>query len=814
MNYLIIGGVAGGATVAARLRRMDEKANIILFERGKYVSYANCGLPYYIGDTINNREKLFVQTAKGFTDRFRIDIRTEQEVTAIRPDKKEVEIKNLSTGETYTETYDKLVLSPGAEPLRPSIEGIGSKKIFTLRNVPDTDTIKNYVNTENPKRAIVVGGGFIGLEMAENLYDLGIQVDVVEMANQVMAPLDFSMAAIVHRQLTDKGVGLHLEDGVSRFEEKDGGVTVHLRSGKQIATDMVLLSIGVRPETKLAKDAGLAIGERGGIAVNDYMQTSDADIYALGDAVEVRHLVTGQPALIPLAGPANKQGRIVADNIVFGNKKKYPGSIGTSIAKVFDLTVAAAGANAKLLQRNNIPYISSYTHGASHAGYYPGAVPLSIKILFAPENGKLLGAQIVGFNGVDKRIEMLAQVIQRGGTVHDLAELEHAYAPPYSSAKDPVNMAGFVAENILNKKSRIIQWRELAELPADTIRIDVRTHDEYKLGTIPRFINIPVDELREHLDELPKEKPIVVTCAVGLRGYLAYRILVQNGFKHVRNLSGGYKTWSVATAPIKEIVSHKPEIPESTSYGNSDSQINLLKVDACGLMCPGPVMQLKKNYKALKIGEQLQITATDQAFGKDVTSWCKMTGAELVALENKNGVVAATIRKQEKTASCEISRNNADNKTLIVFSDDLDKALASFVIANGAASTGKKVTMFFTFWGLNVIKKQHKPTVTKDIFGKMFGWMLPTHSGKLKLSKMNMGGAGSWMMRLIMKRKRIDSLESLIQQAIDNGVEMIACTMSMDVMGVQKEELMDNVTLGGVASYLERAEEANVNLFI
>lgn len=814
MNYLIIGGVAGGATVAARLRRMDEKANIILFERGKYVSYANCGLPYYIGDTINNREKLFVQTAKGFTDRFRIDIRTEQEVTAIRPDKKEVEIKNLSTGETYTETYDKLVLSPGAEPLRPGIEGIGSKKIFTLRNVPDTDTIKNYVNTENPKRAIVVGGGFIGLEMAENLHDLGIQVDVVEMANQVMAPLDFSMAAIVHRQLTDKGVGLHLEDGVSRFEEKDGGVTVHLRSGKQIATDMVLLSIGVRPETKLAKDAGLAIGERGGIAVNDYMQTSDADIYALGDAVEVRHLVTGQPALIPLAGPANKLGRIVADNIVFGNKKKYPGSIGTSIAKVFDLTVAAAGANAKLLQQNNIPYISSYTHGASHAGYYPGAVPLSIKILFAPENGKLLGAQIVGFNGVDKRIEMLAQVIQRGGTVHDLAELEHAYAPPYSSAKDPVNMAGFVAENILNKKSRIIQWRELAELPADTIRIDVRTHDEYKLGTIPGFINIPVDELREHLDELPKEKPIVVTCAVGLRGYLAYRILVQNGFKHVRNLSGGYKTWSVATAPIKEIVSHKPEIPESTSYGNSDSQINLLKVDACGLMCPGPVMQLKKNYEALKIGEQLQITATDQAFGKDVTSWCKMTGAELVALENKNGVVAATIRKQEKTASCEISRNNADNKTLIVFSDDLDKALASFVIANGAASTGKKVTMFFTFWGLNVIKKQHKPTVTKDIFGKMFGWMLPTHSGKLKLSKMNMGGAGSWMMRLIMKRKRIDSLESLIQQAIDNGVEMIACTMSMDVMGVQKEELMDNVTLGGVASYLERAEEANVNLFI
>lgn len=812
MNYLIIGGVAGGATVAARLRRMDEKANIVLFERGKYVSYANCGLPYYIGDTINNQEKLFVQTVKGFTDRFRIDIRTEQEVTAIRPDKKEVEVKNLSTGEIYTETYDKLVLSPGAEPLRPGIEGIGSKKIFTLRNVPDTDTIKNYINIEKPKRAIVVGGGFIGLEMAENLHDLGIQVDVVEMANQVMAPLDFSMAAIVHQQLTDKGVGLHLEDGVSRFEEKDGGVTVHLRSGKQIATDMVLLSIGVRPETKLAKEAGLAIGERGGITVNDYMQTSDADIYALGDATEVKNLVTGQPSLIPLAGPANKQGRIVADNIIFGNKKKYAGSIGTSIAKVFDLTVAATGANAKLLQRNNIPYTSSYTHGASNAGYYPGAVPMSIKILFDPENGKLLGAQIVGFNGVDKRIEMLEQVIQRGGTVYDLTELEHAYAPPYSSAKDPVNMAGFVAENILKGKSKIIQWRKLAELPADTIRIDVRTRDEHKLGSIPGFINIPVDELREHLDELPKDKLIVVSCAVGLRGYLAYRILVQNGFKNVRNLSGGYKTWSVATAPVKEVA---PCNPGSSEGANCEcSAIPTLKVDACGLMCPGPVMQLKKNYETLKTGEQLQITATDQAFGKDVASWCKVTGAELVALENKNGVVAATIRKQEKTAPHASVQNNADNKTLIVFSDDLDKALASFVIANGAASTGKKVTMFFTFWGLNVIKKQQKPAVSKDIFGKMFGWMLPAHSGKLKLSKMNMGGAGSWMMRLIMKQKRIDSLESLIQQAVDNGVEMIACTMSMDVMGVQKEELMDNVTLGGVASYLERAEEANVNLFI
>lgn len=818
MKYLIVGGVAGGATVAARLRRIDENAEIILFERGKYVSYANCGLPYYIGGTITERDKLFVQTAQGFTARFNIDIRTEQEVTVIHPKEKTVEIRELNTARTYIENYDKLILSPGAEPLRPGIEGINSDKIFTLRNVPDTDTIKKYVSRNNPHHAVVVGGGFIGLEMAENLHHLGIRVAVVEMANQVMAPLDYSMAAIVHQQLIEKQVDLRLEDGVSRFEETPEGIIVHLRSGKQITTDLVLLSIGVRPETRLAKEAGLSLGSLGGIAVNDYMQTSDPDIYALGDAVEVLNPVTGKPALIPLAGPANKQGRIVADNIVFGNRETYKGTIGTSIAKVFDLTVAAAGANAKLLKREGIPYQSSYTHSASHAGYYPGAVPMSIKILFSPNNGQLLGAQVVGFDGVDKRIEMLEQVIQRKGTVYDLTELEQAYAPPYSSAKDPVNMAGYVAENILTKKVEVIDWRKISQLSSDTILVDVRTADEYSLGSIPGAINIPVDELRNRLSELPKDKPIVVTCAVGLRGYLAYRILVQHGYKDVKNLSGGYKTWSIATAKpvLKQTESNqqttKPEEPSAVTATHPASQ-KTVQIDACGLQCPGPVLQLKKHYAEINTGDRLLITATDQGFGKDVGAWCNMTGAQLVSVENKSGIIHATIEKAEPKSSCKMV-NGADNKTQIVFSDDLDKALASFVIANGAASTGKKVTMFFTFWGLNVIKKRQKPAVSKDIFGKMFGWMLPAHSGKLKLSKMNMGGAGSWMMRLIMKKKHIDSLESLIAQAAENGVEMIACTMSMDVMGVKEEELMDNVTLGGVATYLERAEDANVNLFI
>ena len=818
MKYLVIGGVAGGATAAARLRRMDENADIILFERGKYVSYANCGLPYYIGGVITERDKLFVQTVEGFTARFNIDIRPEQEVIAIHPKDKIVEVKNLETGQRYTESYDKLVLSPGAEPLRPGIEGINSKKIFTLRNVPDTDTIKNYVDQNKPRHAVVVGGGFIGLEMAENLHDLGINIAVVEMANQVMAPLDYSMATIVHQQLIEKKVDLRLEDGVSRFEETSEGILVHLRSGKQIATDLVILSIGVRPETRLAKEAGLAIGSLGGIAVNDYMQTSDPDIYALGDAVEVINPVTGKPALIPLAGPANKQGRIVADNIVFGNRETYKGTIGTSIAKVFDLTVAAAGANAKLLKREGIAYRSSYTHSASHAGYYPGAVPMSIKILFSPEDGKLLGAQIVGFDGVDKRIEMLAQVIQRKGTVYDLTELEQAYAPPYSSAKDPVNMAGYVAENILTKKVEIIGWRDIAQQSSETILIDVRTTDEYSLGSIPGAINIPVDELRSRLSELPKNKPIVVTCAIGLRGYLAYRILAQHGYKDIRNLSGGYKTWSIATAkPTLDQAGSNPKMTETekpvATVAPHSSTRQTIRIDACGLQCPGPVMQLKKHYAEIKTGDRLLITATDQGFGKDVAAWCNMTGAQLVGVENKSGVIHATIEKGEPKSACKMV-NGGDNKTLIVFSDDLDKALASFVIANGAASTGKKVTMFFTFWGLNVIKKRQKPAVSKDIFGKIFGWMLPAHSGKLKLSKMNMGGAGSWMMRLIMKKKHIDSLESLIAQAAENGVEMIACTMSMDVMGVKQEELMENVTLGGVATYLERAEDANVNLFI
>lgn len=810
MKYLVIGGVAGGATVAARLRRLDEHAEIVLFEKGKYVSYANCGLPYYIGGTITDRDKLFVQTAKGFTDRFCIDIRTEQEVIALHTEQKEIEVKNLLTGDTYLESYDKLVLSPGADPIRPNLKGIGDDRIFTLRNVQDTDCIKKFITDRNPRKAVIVGAGFIGLEMAENLAHAGIQVSVVEMSDQVMAPLDYSMAAIVHQHLLAKGVELVLKDGVNEFSNHDDSLVTLLQSGNSIESDFVILSIGVRSDISLAKDAGLEIGKLGGILVDSYMQTSDSNIYALGDAVEVIHGVTGNSAKVPLAGPANKQGRIVANNIVQGNKQKYNGSIGTAIAKVFDLTVASTGANAKMLKQVEIPYISSWTHSLSHAGYYPGAVNLSMKIIFSPKDGRLFGAQIVGYDGVDKRIEMLAQVIQHKGTIYDLTELEHAYAPPYSSAKDPVNMAGFVADNVLSGRLNTISWREINTLSEDTVRIDVRTTDEYSLGTIPGFINIPVDELREHLSDIPKNKPLVLTCAVGLRGYIAYRILFQNGYTNVRNLSGGYKTWSMATADV--INKHNKMEKDICSSPKSE---NMLSLDACGLMCPGPIMQLKKTYDKMEIGASLCVKATDPGFEKDVKSWCKVVGASLESVQNVGGIISAKITKANQSEDkVSTSVSSGKNKTIIVFSDDLDKALASFVLANGAAATGRAVTMFFTFWGLNVIKKSSKPKVKKDIFAKMFGWMLPSDSRHLSLSKMNMFGLGSKMMRHIMKLHQIDSLESLRQQAIENGVEMIACTMSMDVMGVSKEELLDNVSLGGVAAYMERAEEANMNLFI
>ena len=826
MKIIIIGGVAGGATTAARIRRVDETAEIILLEKGKHISYANCGLPYYIGGVIEEREKLFVQTPEAFSTRFRVDVRTENEVIFIDRKKKTVTVRQ-SSEDTYEESYDKLLISTGASPVRPPLPGIDLPGIFTLRNVTDTDRIKEYINSHSPRKAVVVGAGFIGLEMAENLHAQGAKVSIVEMGNQVMAPIDFSMASLVHQHLMDKGVNLYLEQAVASFEREGKGLKVTFKNGQSISADIVILSIGVRPETSLARAAELTIGPAGGIAVNNYLQTSDEAIYAIGDAIEYRHPITGKPWLNYLAGPANRQGRIVADNIL-GAKIPYEGSIGTSIAKVFDMTVASTGLPGKRLRLEGIDYMSSTIHPASHAGYYPDAMPMSIKITFDKQTGRLYGGQIVGYDGVDKRIDELALVIKHQGTVYDLMKVEQAYAPPFSSAKDPVAIAGYVAEDMITGKTNPVYWRELRDIEMENkFLLDVRTQDEFALGSLPGAVNIPLDELRDRMSELPKDRMIYTFCAVGLRGYLAYRILTQHGFDKVRNLSGGLKTYRAATAPIvihqeNEDQTDESPSPQEKTLSSEPSAApaipvaatKTIRVDACGLQCPGPILKMKKTMDGLASGERVEITATDPGFPRDAAAWCSSTGNQLISKEASGGKSVVIIEKGEPKACNIVTSCEGKGKTFIMFSDDLDKALATFVLANGAAATGQKVTIFFTFWGLNVIKKLHKPETEKDIFGKMFGMMLPSSSKKLKLSKMSMGGIGGKMMRYIMNKKGIDSLESLRQQALENGVEFIACQMSMDVMGVKQEELLDEVTIGGVATYMERADNANVNLFI
>lgn len=556
-KVIIVGGVAGGATAAARLRRISEEVEIILVERGEHISFANCGLPYYIGETIKDRSKLLVQTVKGMSDRFNLDIRNVSEVVSINPEMKSVRIKNLQTEEVYEESYDKLLLSPGARPIVPPIPGLMEHvTLFTLRNIPDTDKIKNYVDNHSPKRAVVIGGGFIGIEMVENLVDRGIEVTLIEMADQVMAPIDIEMASILHTHLKEKGVSLLLKNGVESFT--DEGRMVVLSDGTHIQTDMTILSIGVTPENTLAQAAGLELGERGGIVVNDYLQTSNPDIYAVGDALEVFDYVSGTKAMIPLAGPANRQGRIAANNIM-GRKEKYQGTLGTSIAKVFDLTVAATGNNEKTLMRLGITYEVVHIHPSSHAGYYPGAAPISLKLIFDKESGKIFGAQAVGADGVDKRMDVIATAIKGGLTVEDLTNLELSYAPPFSSAKDPMNMAGYVASNIIEGELEHIQWHEIDQIVSDGgVLIDVREPIEREFGYIKGSVNISLNDLRTNIDEFPKDKTVYVSCQVGLRGYLASRILKNNGY-HVKNLDGGWKTYS----SVNGSSIHKKDVTES-----------------------------------------------------------------------------------------------------------------------------------------------------------------------------------------------------------------------------------------------------------
>lgn len=836
-KVLIVGGVAGGATAAARLRRLDEDAHIVMFERDAYISFANCGLPYYIGDSIKERSKLLVQTPEAMHQRFNIDIRTESEVVELRPDTKTVLVRSKERGE-YEESYDALILSPGARPIRPNLSGIDSPRVHTLRNIPDTDRIKARVVQEKVQSAIVIGGGFIGIEMAENLRDIGLDVTLIEGGPQILAPFDPEMSAVLAKELEEQGVKLLMSQTVTSFQDVDNRIMVQTANGDALTSDIVILAIGVAPDTAFLKDSGLELGPRGHIIVDDHLKTNLDQVYAVGDAVEVVDFVNGSKTAIPLAGPANKQGRIAADNVC-GLGTIYKGSQGTSIIKVFGLTGAATGNNEKILQRLGLPYHVSYIHPNSHAAYYPGATPLSLKLLF-DDQGKVLGAQAVGYDGVDKRIDDIATVIRFRGNVTDLTELELAYAPPYSSAKDPVNMAGYTAENILSGRTNVFTAQQL-ELrdQASTILVDVRSEIEHANGHIPDSLNIPVDELRSRLGELDASKEIWVYCQVGLRGYTAGRILQQKGYK-VRNLSGGYKTYQMANYKPGKIIDTPKQPPVKTEEAKREgteakAQIAsaaepviqaTAELDACGLCCPGPLIQLKRKMDELNDGEILHVKATDAGFYEDVQAWVKMSGNQIRQVsKNPNGTVEAYVEKGAPAvgeaavsvpaqASAPPASAPAEGSSMIIFSGDLDKAIASFIIANGAAASGKKVTMFFTFWGLNVIRKPDKVAVSKNMIGRMFGAMMPRGSKKLSLSRMNMMGMGAKMIRSVMNNNNVSSLEELIQTAIQQGVEIVACQMSMDVMGIKQEELIDGVKVAGVGYYLGKADQSGINLFI
>ena len=836
-RILIVGGVAGGASAAARARRLSEGAEIVLFERGEHISFANCGLPYHIGGTIEKRKRLLVQTPKGMRERFRIDVRTRCEVVRVDPKAHELTVRNLQTDHQYTEPYDVLILSPGAEPLLPPIPGADGPGVFTLRNIADMDAIKRLVDEDGPAHAVVVGGGYIGLEMVEALRQRGVGVTLLEMADQVMVTADPEMAAPIHQQLQLHGVDLRLATSLASVREETAGHSAILSTGESISCGLVILAVGVRPEVRLAREAGLELGSTGGIAVDQRMRTSDPDIYAVGDAVEVTHLVGGHKALIPLAGPANRQGRIAADNAL-GRPSVYHHTQGTAICKVFDLAIGMTGMNEKALKQAGISYEKIYLHAASHAGYYPGAAQISLKLLFDPDTGKILGAQAVGADGVDKRIDLLAMALRAGLTVRDLAQQELAYAPPYGSAKDPINYAGFVATNVLDGDVKLCHTEDVAAPGGHQVLLDVRMKKEAEAGTIPGAKIIPVDQLRDRLDELPRDKEILVYCQVGLRGYLACRILTQHGF-HCRNLTGGYKTYRAATGtPLAEKRPKEAGRDDTGAQpaptGPADvSNVPIAKqIDARGLQCPGPIMKLRSELDEVAAGQAVAIVAADPGFPADVAVWCQSTGHKLLEVVPDKGACRATVLKQStkdrKMHEEEVGKGVcpapdglsgaaaalSKNKTMVVFSGDLDKALAAFIIANGAAAMESKVTMFFTFWGLNVLRKPERVAVRKRLIERLFGWMMPRGPDRLKLSKMHMAGMGSAMIKGIMRNKGVASLPELIRSAQAAGVRLVACSMSMDLMGIRREELIDGVEEGGVAMYLNQAEAGNVNLFI
>jgi NADPH-dependent 2,4-dienoyl-CoA reductase/sulfur reductase-like enzyme/peroxiredoxin family protein/rhodanese-related sulfurtransferase/TusA-related sulfurtransferase len=791
MRIIIVGGGAAGASCAARLRRLDETAQITILERTNEISIANCGLPYYCSDVISDRDKMLVSNPGVFKRLLNVDVELNSAVTSINRERKTVTINGAVEKE-----YDKLVLALGVNPIIPPIEGVDDERIFTVRTLNDADKIKNNIKTNNAQNAVVIGGGFIGVEMAENFAHIGMQTSLVELSDQLLGPLDKDMSIFAENQMRENGVELYLSDGVSAF--KDGKVI--LSSGREIDYDIVIMAIGVRAETGLVKDAGLELGTTGAIKVNEYMQTSDPDIYAAGDSVEVLDFVTDTESVIPLAGPANRQGRIIADNII-GGSSTYKKSQGTAVVKVFDLTVASVGNNEKRLAKLNIPYKKVHVGVSSHAGYYPGSFPLFVKLIFG-DDGTILGAQAVGAEGVEKRIDVIASVMRLGGKVQDLVDSELSYAPPYSSAKDPVNIVGMAADNVLKGYFKPAFYEDLKE----SYLIDVRPPESYAIKTIEEAVNIPSQQIRERMAEVPRDKKVVLFCNRGFNSYVAQRVLLQNGYDNVYSFTGGYGYY-------KEILKSKQETlmsnsPQKTAVPSGEA----IRVDACGLQCPGPIMKLSESIKSAKEGQIIELLTTDSGFKSDVAAWAETTGNTLLSLGTENKIIVAKVQKGKEQAPT--SAEVANGQTIVIFSSDFDKAMASFVIANGALAAGKPVTMFFTFWGLNILRKSNNAPVKKSIIDHLFGLMMPKGVNALALSKMNMGGLGSLMMKWVMKKKNIATLQELMNDAQRNGAKFIACNMSMDVMGIKQEELIDGIEIAGVAKYIAESSKANSNLFI
>ncbi|NOY75902.1 MAG: FAD-dependent oxidoreductase [Kiritimatiellaeota bacterium] len=830
MKLVVVGGVAGGASAAARARRLDEKADITIFERGEYVSFANCGLPYHVGRVIPERESLLIMTPESFRARTGVDVRNLHEVLEINRVEKKVKVKNIVKDEVFEESYDKLILSPGSSPIRPPIPGSDDPDVMVLWTMNDMDSINAAIDA-GAKSAVVIGGGFIGVEVAENLRHRNLKTALVEMLPHIMPQMDQEMTVPLHDVMRENGVDLHLNNGVSKITRSRAisdnydkkGFTVELKDSTKIDADIVIMAIGVRPNTELAVAAGLEIGESKGIKVDEQLRASDPDIFAVGDAIEVRNLVTDAPARIPLAGPANRQGRIAANN-AFGASETYKGSLGTAICKIFSLAAASVGLSERALKNAGVDYKKIYINPASHASYYPGSQIMRIKVLFG-DDGKILGSQIIGTDGVDKRIDLLAMAMRNGITVSELEELELAYAPPYGSAKDPVNFVGFVGNNLLKGDLRLVYPDAI---PADAFVLDVRSTDEYLCGSVPNAVNIPLEELRKRLADIPKDREIAILCKVGVRAYNAERLLRAEGFD-AKSISGGYFTWLLFNPTIDSILND--ESCWTASEKTSDDSAKLadtpaaidaaIELNACGLQCPGPVVAVKNKLESMSAGQVLKVTASDQGFKKDIHSWCKSTGNELLSVANDETTVTAFIRKSGAAAAVPaaigvqaVDAPSRKKTTIVLFSNDLDKSMAGFILATGFASLGHEVNMFFTFWGLNVLRKSPAPSVKKDILSRMFGMMMPCGAKKLALSKMHMMGMGTMMMKHVMNSKNVDSLPMLIKQAQSMGVKFTACEMAMNVMGIQEAELIDGVDTAGVANFAVLAEESGTTLFI